>query len=132
MAKLRNKLGEKIRKRRKELGYKTQEALADKLDVDVSRISRWETGDEFPDTKHRANLFEILKMNDDFSIDQKHYPTFSDATHLLLAYGKAKPHIRQKIDELLSLADTSRIDNELDSFADQVLGPRESKETKES
>jgi transcriptional regulator with XRE-family HTH domain len=66
----RKLVGQKIRQRRKELGFKTQADLADKIGVDSSRVSRWETGDDFP-TDYRAELLTHLKVSEEYLFGEK-------------------------------------------------------------
>lgn len=65
-------VGEKIRKRREEMGFPSQEDLAAALNTDQSRISRWETGRNLPTGDRRKGLLELLKCDEEsiFGIDE--------------------------------------------------------------
>lgn len=45
---------------RKEAGFKTQKEFADALEVQVARVSKWETGDAKPNDLHL--IFMIAKV----------------------------------------------------------------------
>lgn len=62
----RRLLGQKIRKRREEMGFRTQSDLASKMGVDRTRISRWETGESLPDSQSREDLKVLLEVDDGF------------------------------------------------------------------
>lgn len=59
-------IGKKIQKRRIEKAFSNQQALADKLGVDQSQITKWETGVHMPEGRHRKSLGELLDVPDDF------------------------------------------------------------------
>jgi transcriptional regulator with XRE-family HTH domain len=63
---IRRLLGQKIRERREEKGFKTQGDLAAKLGVDQSRISKWETGANLPDDESKQILKTALEVDDAF------------------------------------------------------------------
>ena len=54
-------LGERIKSRRQELGL-TQEALAERLGVDVRQVWKYESGRQTPRAKMLASLSEALRM----------------------------------------------------------------------
>jgi transcriptional regulator with XRE-family HTH domain len=59
------KIGKKIRKRRKLLGFSTQESLAKAVGTDRTRVSRWESGEESPKV-YRERLIEVLDVDASF------------------------------------------------------------------
>lgn len=64
-------VGDRIRLRRIELGYSSQDKLADALhkagakNIDQSRVSRWESGASLPSPEFRPFLLRALKMSED-------------------------------------------------------------------
>lgn len=76
-------VGERIRRRREELGFESQGRLADILHqlgakaVDQSRISRWESGASLPSEKFEPFLLAALRMTRDqlFSQLEAHVPS---------------------------------------------------------
>lgn len=70
MENFKKAVGKKIKERREFMGYPTQEKLAsafldkEKIKVDRSRISRWETGENFPDPEYREALFRLLDTDE--------------------------------------------------------------------
>lgn len=65
MKKLNAWVGLKLRQRRIEKGFKSQEALANALGLDKSRISRWENGHDRP-TEKKEELYFLLDIDDSF------------------------------------------------------------------
>lgn len=59
-------IGNKIKNRRKEMGFKNQKALAAAMGVDETRISRWESGQNIPDSHLRKTLCRLLKVDNQF------------------------------------------------------------------
>lgn len=59
-------IGKKIQKRRKEVGFPTQQSFADSLEVDQSRVARWESGHNFPDADSRDSIAKKLKVGLEF------------------------------------------------------------------
>lgn len=57
-------VGSKIGRRRQEIGFATQRALAEKLKVDTSRVNRWEMGENLPEGVYKAALLKVLKTDD--------------------------------------------------------------------
>ena len=55
------RLGESIRKLRKEAGF-TQEQLAEALGVSVSAVHKWESGKARPTAEKQARLSEVLDI----------------------------------------------------------------------
>jgi transcriptional regulator with XRE-family HTH domain len=87
------KVGKKIRARRKELGFKTQADLAVAVGTDASRVSRWESGEEQP-RGFRARLIEVLGVDRAFLDDvpdPASGPTIADAIEVLRLYESASP-----------------------------------------
>ena len=60
-----NELGNKIAKKRKDLGL-TQSEFADKLAVTRQTISRWEAGSVMPDIDKISDIAEILGVSCDY------------------------------------------------------------------
>lgn len=90
MDSFKKRFGQKLRARRIEKGFSSQSDLAEKLEVDQSRVSRWENGREFPDGPYRDKLMKVLKDESLFSLepDAKPAPTVSsllDAMKLMQA-----------------------------------------------
>ena len=59
-------IGKKIKKRRKQLGFKTQKDLAAALGTDESRVSRWESGQNIPDRTFKKVICKVLKVDMQF------------------------------------------------------------------
>ena len=64
-----NLLGEKIAKKRKDLGM-TQNDFADKLMVTRQTISRWEAGTVLPDIDKISDIANLLNVSCDFGRKQ--------------------------------------------------------------
>ena len=60
-----NELGNKIAKKRKDLGM-TQIEFADRLSVTRQTVSRWEAGSVFPDIDKVSDIAEILGVSCDY------------------------------------------------------------------
>ncbi|MCF0111893.1 MAG: helix-turn-helix domain-containing protein [Erysipelotrichaceae bacterium] len=58
------KVGQYIRERRKELGL-TQQNVADHLGISFQAVSRWETGDGYPEVTVLLQLADILQTTTD-------------------------------------------------------------------
>ncbi len=58
------KMGPYIKKRRKALGL-TQQQLADKLNLSFQAVSKWETGESYPDVSVLTQLADILETTVD-------------------------------------------------------------------
>lgn len=81
----RRRLGEKLRKRREACGFETQGAFAEKLGVDQSRVSNWETGIHLPDRHYRLLIQKYLKVPDEF-FGEDAYAAGNVGADSLLAY----------------------------------------------
>ena len=57
-------VGENIARQRKQMGY-SQSALSEKLGVTNKAVSRWETGEGYPDITMLPALSEVLKISAD-------------------------------------------------------------------
>lgn len=66
MNNLKKTIGKKLRAKREEKGFSTQASFAKAIDADQSRVSRWETGDNVPDSSYRARINEVLGVTDDY------------------------------------------------------------------
>lgn len=88
MDNFKRRIGKKIKARRLEVGFDTQAALAKAIHVDQSRVARWESGTNLPDTSLRAELCRALKIDDDYLFDgiQEEVLSYRDAVNLLAAY----------------------------------------------
>ena len=60
-----NELGNKIARKRKDLGL-TQNEFADELNVTRQTVSRWEAGTVMPDIDKIADIAKILKVSCDY------------------------------------------------------------------
>lgn len=56
------KLGSLIKSNRLANGI-TQQKLAEKLNVDIRTIQKWESGERIPDAKNILKLIETLELN---------------------------------------------------------------------
>lgn len=56
-------VGTRIKEFRERAGYSTQEDLARRMDIDQSRISRWESGQQMPTGEHKATLLRLLNKS---------------------------------------------------------------------
>ena len=65
-----NKFGEFLYELRKEKGL-TQQELADKLNITNKAVSKWETGDAFPETAQLKPLARILGVSVDELLEGK-------------------------------------------------------------
>lgn len=63
-------LGERIKLKRKESKL-TQKQLAEKLGIDHTTISKWESDTYEPDTKSLNALSEILRVSTDYLLGRK-------------------------------------------------------------
>src|SRR5690554_6171832 len=50
-------------KERRQLLYLTQTQLAEKMEVDIRTIQKWEAGDRTPDAKNILKLIKLLELN---------------------------------------------------------------------
>jgi transcriptional regulator with XRE-family HTH domain len=57
-------VGQRIEKYRIKAGFKSQQALAEKLQTDRSRVSEWERGIHEPKGKYRSALVKLLGVKD--------------------------------------------------------------------
>lgn len=100
-------IGRKLRDRRLEFGFKTQDDLATRIGSEQGQISRWESGKYIPEGQLRAALCEALKVSDSFfemvEITKTDKVSIEEAMQLLDAYKDAKPHVRDSIRALLGL-----------------------------
>jgi transcriptional regulator with XRE-family HTH domain len=62
-------VGQKIRERRKIMGFQTQDALAKAIGADRTRISRWESGENLPDPVYKEALAKALGVDESFFED---------------------------------------------------------------
>ncbi|MCR5448332.1 MAG: helix-turn-helix transcriptional regulator [Erysipelotrichaceae bacterium] len=60
-----NQLGEKIARKRKDLGM-TQNEFADKMCVTRQTVSRWEAGTVYPDIDKISDIAELLHVSCDY------------------------------------------------------------------
>jgi len=66
----KDELGRKIRMRRVEKGFNSQRELAEKMKIDQSRVSLWESGKVMPDVSYQESLIAILDLPKDFFIEK--------------------------------------------------------------
>lgn len=57
-------IGQRIAKRRIEMGFTTQSQLAEALDIDTSRVSNYETGKNSPKGKLLKKVLKVLGMKE--------------------------------------------------------------------
>lgn len=57
---LKSRIGKLIRDKRLQAGYHRQGQLAEALGCDQSRVSRWESGREMPDSSYRKKLHSLI------------------------------------------------------------------------
>jgi transcriptional regulator with XRE-family HTH domain len=60
----KKQIGEKIRARRLEVGFKTQRELAEAMGVDPSRVNIWENGRHLPEGELRKELLATLQADE--------------------------------------------------------------------
>lgn len=95
MQSFKKKLGKAIRDRRKEVGYKTQVALAEAIGTDQHTVARWETGVYEPSDAHKDLLKKLLDVSDDF-FD----PAFVDAPEVKKTHDRVTEVLLKQIDSL--------------------------------
>lgn len=95
-------IGSRIAKAREAAGL-SQDDLAKKLNVDQSRISRWETGKNLP-KKHKGQLLEILRVSEAtiFSVNpsarqSKALSKVPETIEFLSKFGDLKPGLRDLV-----------------------------------
>ena len=88
---------------------KTQEDLAGLVDVDQSRVARWERGDSYPEPEFRKKLAEHLGVEE----------SFFDVDERLLAID-LRPEIMELLFALASADDGKR--DRIIGYADSLLG----------
>lgn len=64
------KFNEKLFELRKSKGL-SQEALAEKLDVSRQAVSKWETGDAFPEAAKLLAIAKLFDVTTDYLLDEK-------------------------------------------------------------
>jgi transcriptional regulator with XRE-family HTH domain len=64
------KLGKKIRDRRKDVGFKSQNDLAEAIGVSRNAVAKWELGENGVDDAYIGSLKKALKVDDSFFADQ--------------------------------------------------------------
>jgi len=77
-------IGSRIKKRRIELGFKTQQAFADALGVDQPRVNKWENGANLPDAKHQALICKVLKIDREDLLSANGPTSSQDRAELIL------------------------------------------------
>lgn len=81
-------IGKKIRDRRLELGFETQDDFAQKIDVGLNQetVSKWERGINIPQEKYHKKLFEVLKTGPELlDIDAKDFERAELLSAILVA-----------------------------------------------
>ncbi len=64
MSSFKKIIGQRIAKRRLELGFANQQAFADALEIERATVSRYETGHNTPVGKNLKKILRILKMKE--------------------------------------------------------------------
>lgn len=59
-------IGQKIQKRRVEVGFRNQALLASKVGTDQATVSRWESGAHLPEGALKRALSSALDVNEEF------------------------------------------------------------------
>jgi len=96
-------VGQKIQKRRLELGFNTQEEFANAMDLDQSRISRWERGESLPQIRYRPQLYKVLKTDESlFEIDNNKEQKETDAKKRIDLFGSVVAKLGRLNEEQLS------------------------------
>jgi transcriptional regulator with XRE-family HTH domain len=93
-------VGERLRARRIMLGFKTQAKLAKALGVDQSRVARWESGSNLPDSNYRAKIHEVLGTDDDYLMGVSVEETLRSGQPLTLSRSALKELIEANYDEI--------------------------------
>lgn len=57
--------------RRVEKGFNSQRELAEKMKIDQSRVSLWESGKVMPDVSYQESLIAVLDLPKDFFIEKQ-------------------------------------------------------------
>lgn len=142
LEKFKKLVGKKIQTRRKQVGFKTQEALAKALGTDQTRVARWESGRHLPDAKFQDLLQKILKVSSSFfdSVDGPIVPNKSIANitveELVEALtdaqtAKAKPESElARLIENLNGADVERLSKILNNLESKEVTLLDFPETK--
>lgn len=90
-------IGNRIRKRRKELGYKTQKALADVIGVDSPSITAWENNYYQPNGGNLRNLCAALRCSPNYIIDGEPISKDNESPKENAVSYSERPRSRQKI-----------------------------------
>lgn len=64
-------MGRRLRLRRKEMGFNTQNDFAEAVGSDQPTIARWETDTFFPSEDYIEKIKSVLKVGDDFFFDTR-------------------------------------------------------------
>lgn len=83
----RQEFGCRLKDRRKEQGFCSQEELSEALGVQRVTVSAWERGDNFPDLKNLSKICDLLKVDLGYLCGEYHEATeivslVCDKTHL--------------------------------------------------
>lgn len=102
---------EKLRKKRKDLGF-TQAELAEQIGVEPPTVSRWESGRDFPTEDKLPYLTKALSVSKDFfEIKNEESKLFGLAeTANFLSNLSARSKDAQKLVLAIALADTSYLE----------------------
>ena len=66
MKSFKKRVGKLIQRRRRELGFASQQSLADAIGTDQPTVARWEAGHYFPNDEYIQKLQKVLKVDSDF------------------------------------------------------------------
>ena len=96
-------IGEKIRKRRIEQGFKNQSELAAKVGVDQSHVSKWETGTHAPEGHLKNALAVALSVDPSFfdTVETSHAEVRSQIKAQLDATPKSEKQMADFVYEIL-------------------------------
>ena len=106
--------GEKIRKRRKELGYSSQLSFAEAIGADRVTVSRWETGEYGIGQEHFESVKKVLKVDDSFFTAKPISGTIQELSKVITEQNTMIEDLRAKIENM------STIDNAINEISPEL------------
>jgi transcriptional regulator with XRE-family HTH domain len=87
------------------MGFTHQKDLAEALEIDPSKVSRWETGGYFPGQSLWPKIVALLDLNEDYFFGDQKDNSLRNVMAFLEVFEKATPKQRQAAFDLLKPSD---------------------------